>query len=389
MSITWAPFSTCWRATVVVTAFEHHAGEGFRAGDVGPFADVYIQRIGPDVESFQPREAQLLVDFWHFSRVDRSHPFGDGLDVLRRSAAAAANNVHDAALRPALDFVGQHLGRLVVAAEGVGQAGIRVGRDVAVADAGKFLDVLAQFLGAERAVQAKRQWLDMVQRIPESLGGLAGQRAAGGIGNRPGNHHRPAPAGVVKELLDGEQRGLGVQCVEHGFDEQDVGAAFNQSLDRFQVIVDQRFKGNVAEAGVIDVGRDRGGAAGWPRHAGNEARLGRIGRGEFVAQQAGEASAFEIQLMNQRFQLVVGLRHGGRVEGAGFENIGPGFKVGAVDAADDRRLGQHQQVVVALQVMRMLGQARAAIVGFLQAVALDHGAHRAVENEQALFEQGG
>jgi hypothetical protein len=76
----------------------------------------------------------------------------------------------------------------------------------------------------------------VVQRIPERFGGLAGQRAARSVGNRAGNHHRPAAAGVVEKLLDGEQRGLGVQRVEHGFDEQDVGAAINQALDRLQVI---------------------------------------------------------------------------------------------------------------------------------------------------------
>jgi hypothetical protein len=103
----------------------------------------------------------------------------------------------------------------------------------------------------------------------------------------------------VEELLDGEQRRLGVQRVEHGFDQQDVGAAFDQALDRFEVMVDQRFESDVAVAGVVDVRRDRRGAAGRAKHAGDEARLGRIGGGEFVAQHAGEAGAFEIQLIDQ------------------------------------------------------------------------------------------
>jgi hypothetical protein len=36
----------------------------------------------------------------------------------------------------------------------------------------------------------------------------------------------------------------------------------------------------------------------------------------------------------------------------------------------------------------MIGKARAAIVGLLQLVPLDHGAHRAVEDEDALLQQG-
>jgi hypothetical protein len=59
-----------------------------------------------------------------------------------------------------------------------------------------------------------------------------------------------------------------------------------------------------------------------------------------------------------------------------------------VDAADDVRPGEHQQVVVALEIMRVIGEARAAVIGFLQPVALDHRAHGAVEDEQALLEQG-
>ena len=60
-----------------------------------------------------------------------------------------------------------------------------------------------------------------------------------------------------------------------------------------------------------------------------------------------------------------------------------------MDLADDLRLRQHQQVVVALQVVRVVGEALAAIVGLVEPVALDHRAHGAVEDQDALLEQGG
>src|SRR5574343_1950200 len=374
---------------VVEAAFEDHAGEGLRAGDVGPLADVHVQRIGTDVEGFQPGQAQLLLDFWHFSRADRSHPGGDRRDVLRRGAAAAADDIDDAALGPALDFGGQLFRRLVVAAEGIGQAGIRVGRDVAVADAGQFLDVLAQFLGAERAVQAEGERLDVVQRIPESFGGLAGQRATGGIGNGARDHHRPAALVHVEELFDGKQRRLGVECVKDGFNENDVSPALDQPGGGLNVIGDQFVEGDVAVAGVVDVRRDRRRAAGRAEHAGDEARLGRVGGGELIGQHAGQAGAFEIQFVDQLGQVVVGLRDGGRVEGAGLEDIGAGFQVFAMEAADDVGPGQDQQVVVALDVVRVILEALAAVIGFGQPMALDHGAHGAVEDEQALLKKGG
>src|SRR5574343_1881509 len=211
---------------VVQAAFEDHAGEGTRAGDVGALADVHIQRARLDVERLQAGQAERRFYGRDGARRNGRHAFGNGADMVGRGAAAAANDIDDAGLGPAFDFVGQHVGRFIVAAEGIWQAGVGVGRDVAVADARQFLDVLAQFLGAERAVQAEGKRLDVVQRIPESLGGLAGQRAPGGIGDRARDRHRTAAAGAVEEGLDGEQRGLGIQRVEHRLDEQDVGAGF-------------------------------------------------------------------------------------------------------------------------------------------------------------------
>ena len=93
--------------------------------------------------------------------------------------------------------------------------------------------------------------------------------------------------------------------------------------------------------------------------------------------------------MDQRLELVVSLRNGGRIEGARLENVGAGFQVVAVDAADDVGAGQDQQVVVALEVVRVIGEALAAVVGFLQPVALDHRAHRAVEDEKTSGEESG
>ncbi len=62
----------------------------------------------------------------------RLHAFdrlGDGTNVLRRGAAAAAQNVHDAILRPGADRIGRLPGLLVILAHLVRQAGIRIGRD--------------------------------------------------------------------------------------------------------------------------------------------------------------------------------------------------------------------------------------------------------------------
>ena len=48
------------------------------------------------------------------------------------------------------------------------------------------------------------------------------------------------------------------------------------------------------------------------------------------------------------------------------------------------RLRQHQQVVVALHELGEVGEARAAIARLVELVALDHGAHGAVDDQDAL-----
>ena len=60
-----------------------------------------------------------------------------------------------------------------------------------------------------------------------------------------------------------------------------------------------------------------------------------------------------------------------------------------MDRADDIGLRQHQQIVVAFQVVRVRRELGPAIVGFTELVALDHRTHRAVEDQDALLEQGG
>src|SRR4030065_747803 len=73
----------------------------------------------------------------------------------------------------------------------------------------------------------------------------------------------------------------------------------------------------------------------------------------------------------------------------GLLTSGGSSRVGRVGSADDYRLGEQQQVVVALEIALPVGEALAAIVLLLQFVALDHGAHGTVQDQDALLEQVG
>ena len=377
------------RQRVVVAAFEDHPREDTRTGDVGPLADVHEQRLRPDVEGFEAGQAQLFLDRRQGARYDAVDGTGDRRDVFGRGAAATAEDVHIPLARPVGDFAGQLLGRLVIAAEGIGQAGVGVGRDVAITDARQLLDVLAQLRRTERAIEAEGQRPDVAQRIPEGFGGLPRERAPRGVGDRARDHHRPAAAGAFEELFEGEERRLGIERVEDRLDQQQVGAAIGQAANGFVVGGDQFVETDVAVARIVHVGRDRRGARGRAQHAGDEARLGRRLRRKFVAHLARQACTGEVQFVDDGFEPVIGLRDCRRVEGVGFEDVGTGREVFGVDAANHIGSGEQQEVVVALDVVRVRGKALAAVIGLLQAVALDHRPHRPVEDKHALRKQLG
>jgi hypothetical protein len=99
MSMTWAPFSTCWRATA--SASSKRPSRIIRAKALEPVTLVRSPTLtysesAPMLNGSRPDRRSLRRDFRHFSRVDRSNPLGDGRDVLGRGAAAAADDIDDA-----------------------------------------------------------------------------------------------------------------------------------------------------------------------------------------------------------------------------------------------------------------------------------------------------
>ena len=56
-----------------------------------------------------------------------------------------------------------------------------------------------------------------------------------------------------------------------------------------------------------------------------------------------------------------------------------------MNGGDHLRLAQHQQVVVTFEVARPVGKTRAAKIRFAQAIALDHGAHAPVQNQNSII----
>ena len=227
----------------------------------------------------------------------------------------------------------------------------------------------------------------MAQAVPERLDGLARENTAGGVGDGAGDHHGHALAGVLKELVDGEQRRLGIERVEDGLDQEHIRATFEQRLALFVVRVAQLIEADVARARVVHVRRDAGRLGRRAEGAGHEARA--LGRAVLVAGFACDAGGHHVHLVGQVRHLVVFLRDGRRAEGIGFDQVRTGGQVLLVNLADDLRPCQQQQLVVAFHVDRVIGETLAAVLRLVELVALDHGAHCAVQDQDALAQQRG
>ena len=103
-------------------------------------------------------------------------------------------------------------------------------------------------------------------------------------------------AALVENLGDGVERGLGVQRVEDGLDQEDVGAAVEQPARLLAIGFAQFVEGDGAEAGIGDVRRDRRGAVGRAEGAGDEARLA-VFPGDAYRRGLRQPRAFEVQLV--------------------------------------------------------------------------------------------
>ena len=248
----------------LVVAVADEAGEAPRSRHVRALAHVHEERFGADREGFEAGEAGADGGCGGASGLDAGHRVCDRGDVVGRGAAAASGEVEEAGSREVADGGGHRLGREVVAAELVGEPGVGVAADVGLADRGELLQVGPERVGAERAVEPEGEGRRVAQGVVEGLGGLPGEGAPALVGDGAGDHEGQGGAGPVELLQDREEGGLRVQGVEDGLDHEDVGAALDQRAGLFAVRAAQLLEGDVAGAGVVDVGGDRGGAVHGP-----------------------------------------------------------------------------------------------------------------------------
>ena len=375
----------------LVVAGGDQLAEPGRTRDVGALADIDEgAAVVAALEGLDPREAEPGRARCHDPRRTARDRVCDGGNVRGRGAAAAADQVDQAGLGPLAQLRSGLVGRLVVAAELVGEPGIGVGADPRLGDPREIGEVRAHVRRAEGAVEPDAERRGMGERQPERLDGLAVEQAARAVGDGARDEDgQPGSAGL-EHLVQRHQRRLGVQRIEDGLQQDEVDPAVYQGFRRLAVGGAEGGEVDRAHARIVHVRRDREGLVGGPQHAGDEA--GPLGGGRGVGGLARDPGAGEIEGAHRSGQAVVLLRDPVRVEGVGGDDVGARFEEARVDVADNLRPGEGEQVVVAGELAVVIGIERAAEVGLAQPVALDHGAHGAVQQQDApgcrRFERG-
>ncbi len=154
-------------------------------------------------------------------------------DVIRRRAAAPAENVDEAFLRPRFHSVRGLVRLLVILAHLVGQARIGISRNQRIRDARHLGDERPHQIRAQRAIEADRKRLRVLHRIPERFRRLARKRASGAISDRPRNPDRQMLQTLRLQIHDRLDGSFGIQRVGDGLDQVEINAAF---VERFHLV---------------------------------------------------------------------------------------------------------------------------------------------------------
>ena len=138
-----------------------------------------------------------------------------------------------------------------------------------------------------------------------------------------------------------------------------------------------------AKAGVIHIGRERGGAVGGADGAADKAPAP-ILRFSELRRFARQTGAGSVEIGDMGFEPVVSLRDAGGGKGVGLHHVRARQKIGEMNVANGLGLGEIEKIVITPQVAFRVLEQSATKARFIEAQVLDHGAHGAVEHEDAL-----
>ena len=242
-----------------------------------------------------------------------------------------------------------------------------------------------QLLCTEAAIEADRHRLRVAHGVPECLDRMARQVASRKIGQRQRDHQRDVLRKLLFKLLHRHDRGLAVERIEHGFDQDRIDPTFDQRGGLLAVNLDNFVEGYFAISGVFDIGRQRQRLVGRPHRAAHET-LAAILRSRCLARLTDDLGRRNVHFAHEVFRPVIGLADPVGVEGVGRQHRCASGNIFIADRADHLRLGQVDEVVITLLVVGQPGIA--CIILGCQLRTLDRGAIGAVLYQDMLRRLG-
>src|SRR5258708_7935467 len=229
-----------------------------------------------------------------------------------------------------LELRGERGWRLQVLAFFVGQAGVGVAGDKFAGELTQRADVVGHEFRTRGAVHAEGEGLGEAQGSPHGFDGLSGEHGAHGL-DGDGDDEGNLLADFAGQALNGEQGGFDVAGVLTGFDEEEVDAAFYKGLGLDEVGFAQFLEGDAAS--------DGDGLSGGAHGAGDKARLG--GGSELIGGLASEFGGAAAQQVRIGGQAVFGKDYGSAAKTVGFDDVGAGVEVFAMNVEDYVWPGAH------------------------------------------------
>ncbi len=190
-------------------------------------------------------------------------------------------------------------------------------------------------------------------------------------------------AGAGERTAGGDDRRLCVERVEDRLDQQQVDAALDQRVDLLLVGGGETGERDRAVARVLDARRDRQRHVRRADRAGHEPRPA-VATVRLLRRLAGDSRGGDVHVVDDVGHGVVALGDARAGERVRLDDVGARQQVVEVDRPHRVGLGEHEQVVVAGEVVRVVLEPIGPEVVLAEPEGLDHGAHRAVEHEDPL-----
>ncbi len=302
-----------------------------------------------------------------------------------RSATAATNEVEPTFTGILAQNICDFLRCPVVFAKGIRQTSVEVGVGIHWRDTRKLFHVGTQLSRSHAAVQAHADERSVCDRVPQRFERLSGKGAAAGIEDRTGSNHRHALAAFIEIFLNGKKLRFEHQRVDRGFGQQDIGTAVNETAHLFFEDFNHAIEGQFSQSRIIDIKRNRQRFSGRAHCARYEAGL--FGGADGIDRAPRHLRRGHVHLINELFQSIIALRYEVDVERIGFDDVGTGFEVGSVNFFNDVRLGENQQIIVALERHRVRRKTLTAKIFFGEFIALNHRSHRAVKDQNSFAQK--